>query len=90
MLTDAWAYLEGVGKTFTTVMALVLRQRWSENGILPAGVEPETIKFKVAKSVGEHVKIKILTKAGFDDIEVAIWEFAMSFSGAGPKLPSRA
>jgi len=56
--------------------------------VVTVGVEPETIEFEVAKSVAEHVKMNILTKAGFDDIEVAIWEFATSFSGAGPKLPS--
>jgi hypothetical protein len=52
--------------------------------VVTVGVEPETI----AKSVAEHVKMNILTKAGFDDIEVAIWEFATSFSSAGPGLPS--
>ena len=50
------------------------------------GVEPETIEYEVAKSV--YVKINIITKAGFDNIEVAIWEFSASFSAAGPRLPS--
>jgi len=92
ILTDAGAYLEGVGKTFTAVMALGFANVGAKTAFCPlvvtVGVEPETIEFEVAKSVAEHVKINILTKAGFDDIEVAIWEFATSFSSAGPKLPS--
>ena len=58
--------------------------------VVTLGVEPDTIEFEVAKSVAEYVKINIITKAGFDDIEIAIREFATSFSGAtpSPKLPS--
>ena len=52
------------------------------------GVEPETIEFEVAKSVAQYVKLNIIAKAGFDDIEVAIWEFTTSFSGAAPRLSS--
>jgi hypothetical protein len=50
-------------------------------------VEPGTIEFEVAKSVAEHIKMNILTKASFDDIEVAIWDVTTS-SGAGRKPPS--
>ena len=46
-------------------------------------VKPDTIEFEVAKSAAEYVKIDIINKADFDEIEVAIWESAMSFSGAG-------
>jgi hypothetical protein len=56
--------------------------------VVTVGVQPETIEFELAKSVAEHVKINILTKAGYGDIEVAIWEFETFFSSAGPKLPS--
>ena len=51
------------------------------------GVEPGTIEFEVAKSVAKYVKIDIIAKAGFNDIEVAIWELTTSLSG-GPRLPS--
>ena len=92
ILTDAGAYLKGVGKTFNAVMALGFANIGAETAFCPLvvilGVEPETIEFEVAKSVAQYVKIKIIAKAGFDDIEVAIWEFTTSFSGAGPRLPS--
>lgn len=90
--TDAGAYLEEVGKALTAVMALGFANVGEKTAFCPlvvtVRVEPEAIEFELAKSVAEHVKI-ILTKAGFDDIEVAIWAFATSFSArVGPKLTS--
>ena len=92
ILADTGAYLERVGKTFTAVMALGFANVKAKTAFCPlvvtVCVEPETIDFEVAKSVAEHVKINILAKAGFDDIEVAIWEFETFLSGAGPELRS--
>ena len=92
ILTNAGAYLKAAGKTFNAVMALGFANVGAETAFCPLvvilGVEPETIEFEVAKSVAQYVKINIIAKAGFNDIEVAIWEFTTSFSGAGPRLPS--
>src|SRR5258706_8333764 len=79
ILTDTGAYLNGVGKTFTAVMALGFANVGVKTAFCPlvvtVGVEPDTIEFEVAKSVAEYVKINIINKAGFNEIEVAIWEF---------------
>jgi len=92
ILTDAGAYLKGAGNTFNAIMALGFVNIGDETAFCPLvvilGVEPETIEFEVAKSVAKYVKIDIIAKAGFNDIEVAIWEFTTSFSSAGPRLPS--
>jgi len=92
ILTDAGAYLNGIGNTFNAIMALGFANIGEETAFCPLvvilGVEPETIEYEVAKSVAKYVKINIISKAGFDNIEVAVWEFTTSFSGAGPRLPS--
>ena len=56
--------------------------------VVAIGVEPEKVVYKDAKDVAESVKLNILTEAGFDDVEVAVWEFETFLSGSGPKLPA--
>lgn len=77
--------LKGVGMTFIAVMALGFANVGVKMPFCPlvVTVKPDTIEFEVAKSAAEYVKIDIINKADFDEIEVAIWESAMSFSGAG-------
>jgi len=48
--------------------------------VVAIGVEPTKVAFKDAKAVAEFVKF-ILVEAGFDDVEVAIWEFETFLSG---------
>ena len=92
ILTDIEVYLQGARLAFTAVMPLGFANVGSKKPFCPLvvaiGVEPETVAFEDAKAVAESVKLNILAKAGFDDIDVAVWEFTTSFSGSGAKLPS--
>ena len=57
--------------------------------VVAIGVEPTKVAFKDAKTVAESVKL-ILADTGFDDIEVAIWEFETFLSGLNlPALDPR-
>ncbi|KAI0288467.1 hypothetical protein BC826DRAFT_1037646 [Russula brevipes] len=50
-------------------------------------MEVRIIEFDATKTVANHVKTDILAKASFGDIDVAVWELEVSFSGAA-KLTS--
>lgn len=69
---------------FTAVMPLGFANVGEEEPFCPLvvaiGVEPTKVAFKDAKTVAECVKL-ILVEAGFDDVEVAIWEFETFLSG---------
>jgi len=69
---------------FTAVMPLGFANVGEEEPFCPLvvaiGVEPTRVAFKDAKTVAESVKL-ILAEAGFDDIQVAIWEFETFLSG---------
>ncbi|KAI0294155.1 hypothetical protein BC826DRAFT_1091681 [Russula brevipes] len=86
ILTDTLAYLKGAGKTFNGVLPLgfgnVRQPRAFCPLVVTIGVEAKTIEFEAAKTVANHVKTNILAKAGFGDIDVAVWELEVSFSGA--------
>ena len=41
---------------------------------LTTGVVPKTVVFKEAKTTADYVKSTILGKAGFPNIDVAVWE----------------
>ena len=92
ILTCIDLYLNEVNLPFTAAMPLSFANVEEENAFCPLvvaiGVEPEKVAFEDAKAVAEYVKLNILADAGFDDVEVAIWEFETFFSGSGPKLPT--
>ena len=56
--------------------------------LMTIGVKPNSVAFADAKTTADAVKSSILDKAGFSDVEVAIWEWTTGFAGVGPKLPS--
>jgi hypothetical protein len=91
ILTDTLMYLKGAGKTFNGVLPLgfgnVRQPRAFCPLVVTIGVEAKTIEFEAAKTVANHVKTNILAKAGFGDIDVAVWELEVSFSVAA-KLTS--
>ena len=91
ILTDIEVYLKEASLVFTAVMPLGFANIGLKKPFCPLvvaiGVEPKTVVFEDAKAVAKSVKINILAKASFDNIDVAVWEFT-SLSGSGPKLPS--
>jgi hypothetical protein len=92
ILTRIEAYLKSAMLPFTAVIPLGFGNVGEERPFCPLvvaiGVEPEKVAFKDAKAVAESVKLDILVNAGFDDVEVALWEFETFLSGSGPKLPA--
>ena len=86
------AYLRERRQGFTAIMGF----GWANAGdktpfcplLVTIGVEPKTVIFEDAKTSADHVKNIILGKAGFPDIDVAVWEWTTSFSYIGPKLRS--
>ena len=89
ILTRFEQYLKGAGLAFTAVMPLSFANVGEHTAfcdlVVAIGVEPFKVTFEDAKAVALYAKRNILAEAGFDDVEVAIWEFEMFFSG--PKLP---
>jgi hypothetical protein len=69
---------------FTAVMPLAFANVGEGEPFCPLvvaiGVEPTKVAFEDAKTVAESVTL-ILVEAGFDDVEVAIWEFETFLSG---------
>lgn len=56
--------------------------------IVVIGVPPTGFKFTDIKAAAEYTQRTILTNAEFPDIDVAVREWEVNPSGAGPKLPS--
>ncbi|RPD58059.1 hypothetical protein L227DRAFT_655061 [Lentinus tigrinus ALCF2SS1-6] len=85
ILTDILEYLKGAGDTFNGILPLGFGNVREPTAFCPLVVaicvEPNTIGFEAAKTVASHVKTDILAGAGFGDVDVAIWELEMSFSG---------
>lgn len=92
ILTRIEVYLKGAKLPFTAVMPLGFANVGEEKPFCPLvvaiGVEPEKVAFEDAKAAAESLKLNILAEAGFDDVEVALWEFETFLSGSGPKLPA--
>ena len=92
ILTRIEVCLKGAKLPFTAIMPLGFANVDKQEPFCPLvvaiGVEPEKVVYKDAKDVAESVKLNILTEAGFDDVEVAVWEFETFLSGSGPKLPA--
>ncbi|EDR01110.1 uncharacterized protein LACBIDRAFT_333496 [Laccaria bicolor S238N-H82] len=69
---------------FTAVMPLTFATVGEGEPLCPLvvaiGVEPKKVAFKDAKAVAESVEL-ILVEAGFDNVDVAIWEFETFLSG---------
>ncbi|EDR14435.1 uncharacterized protein LACBIDRAFT_321501 [Laccaria bicolor S238N-H82] len=69
---------------FTAVMPLAFATVGDGEPFCPLvvviGVEPTKVAFKDAKTVAESVRL-ILVEVGFDDVDVAIWEFETFLSG---------
>jgi hypothetical protein len=92
ILTRIDVYLKEANLQFTAAMPLSFANVEEEKAFCPLvvviGVEPEKVAFEDAQAVAKYVKLNILADAGFNDVEVAIWEFETFFSGSGPKLPT--
>ena len=90
ILTRFEEYFKGAGLAFTAVMPLSFANVGEDKAfcglVVAIGVEPSKVTFEDAKTVALYAKRNILAEAGFDDVEVAVWEFETFFSG--PKLPS--
>ena len=56
--------------------------------LMTIGVKPGSVAFADAKTTADAIKSRILDKASFSDVEVAIWEWTTGFAGVGPKLSS--
>ncbi|KAF5374099.1 hypothetical protein D9615_008836 [Tricholomella constricta] len=56
--------------------------------LMTIGVKPGSVVFVDAKATADAVKLNISDKAGFPEVEVAIWEWTTGFAGMGPELPS--
>ena len=84
ILTRVETHLQEDKLPFTAVMPLGFANVGEGEPFCPLvvaiGVEPTKVAFKDAKTVAESVKL-ILVEAGFDDVEVAIWEFETFLSG---------
>ncbi|KIM29468.1 hypothetical protein M408DRAFT_15836 [Serendipita vermifera MAFF 305830] len=82
--------IKGAKLPFTAVMPLGFANVDEQEPFCPLlvaiGVEPKKVTYEDAKAVSESVKLTILAEAGFDDVEVAIWEFETFLSSSGPKL----
>jgi len=79
ILSRIEVYLKRAKLPFIAVMPLGFANEGEEKPFCPLvvaiGVEPEKVAFEDAKAVAEYVKLNILAEAGFDDAEVALWEF---------------
>ena len=56
--------------------------------LLTIGVAPKTVVFEEAKTAADSVMSTIISKAGFPDIDVAVWEWTMTFRVAPRSYPS--
>lgn len=92
ILTRIEVCIKGAKLPFTAVMPLGFANVDEQERFCPLlvaiGVEPKKVTYEDAKAVSESVKLNILAEAGFDDVEVAIWEFETFLSSSGPKLPA--